>query len=307
MTNSLCLGGYRTPTEGMEWSKIKRYLLPVSSQGCSMRISQMVAAILLAGSLLDVAPLPAQEVDWHQRFAEQAAKYELSHRESGATFEMLEKPILHYTTPTRMGGDGSVFLWTDQSAPVAIGTCFTYVYQGRTNRKNAFNVLTNQPIKAVYEKQTVWMPPENAIGFKAIPNAPPPAENPRSRETQMRGLSRQFSLEVTNRDGRVEQCRLMSKPLYSYETEDRTGSLFSFAVGTDPEAVLMIEQSADSSGKPQWHYAWARFSFYPLTAKHRGIEVWRKEGSENLRGSLLLRTDYQQERYITFRPEYIEN
>ncbi|MCC9603420.1 hypothetical protein LOC67_22965 [Stieleria sp. JC731] len=266
-----------------------------------------ILVVFVAGYLASMTSgaLVAQE-DWDERFMAQAKRYEITIRDSKEKCELLDRPILNYTNPARLGNNGAVFLWTHDSVPMVVGTCFTYVYRDRTNRKNAFNVLTDKPIKATITGETVWTPPQDSLQLKPIPGAPTPAGNQRLREVQARSLSRQFSLAVTNRDGSVEQCRLMAKPLYTYESEHRSGSLFSFAVGTDPEAILVIETTKKEGQEPQWSYAWARFTFYALSAKHKQAEVWRVESSENLLGDITLRPDYQQERYVTFRAEHLD-
>lgn len=248
----------------------------------------------------------AQEGSSFERYAEQAAKYRITIGESNRELRLVETPLLNYSNPVRHGGDGSVFLWTDASVPAVVGTCFTYVYQGETRRKNAFQVLANEPIQASFDDSLIWSPPAESLAFRPIPGAPTPASASRQRETQLKGMARQFSAEITNRDGRVEQCRLMSKPLHTYETERRSGALFAFAVGTDPEAILWIDRMQSDQGKLHWQYAWARFTFYPVAGSHQGREVWRVAGSENLLRSIFDRPDYQRQPYITFRPEYLD-
>jgi hypothetical protein len=71
--------------------------------------------------------------------------------------------------------------------------------------------------------------------------------------------------------------RLLTKPLYRYEaTGDLIdGALFGFVLGTDPEALLMIEAYKTPEGT-QWRYAFAAMTVYGLFAKLDGTEVWNR-------------------------------
>ena len=50
--------------------------------------------------------------------------------------------------------------------------------------------------------------------------------------------------------------RLLTQPIYKYETADSGGALFAFVEGTDPEVFLMIEARTVDAGSV-WHYALA--------------------------------------------------
>ena len=69
---------------------------------------------------------------------------------------------------------------------------------------------------------------------------------------------------------------LFSQPVYRYESltpGSPDGALFVFALTTDPEAWLLIEERPGPEG-PAWHFAFARMTSHSLTARHRGTMVW---------------------------------
>ncbi|MEX1027586.1 MAG: hypothetical protein WD049_06210 [Candidatus Paceibacterota bacterium] len=114
---------------------------------------------------------------------------------------------------------------------------------------------------------------------------------------------------MTLKDGRKEQCRLVPQPLYRFdsdEADESAGAIFSFAVGTDPEAFLILDRRNDDSGEPRWHYAMVRFTFYPLEGFLDRQSVWKVEQSESLTTNIFSRPDYQREPYITFRAEWLD-
>lgn len=242
------------------------------------------------------------------RFREEASKYQFSYLDGDKPLTQQPQPLLHWSNPARGGEDGMVFLWTDGNKPCVIGTCFTYVYRDRVHRKHAFHVLTNEAIQGKNEGRILWSPPKGAVKYHPIADAPPPALTPAQRNGQLRLLARRFGVELTLKNGRKEQCRLVPQPLYRFdsgEADEPTGAIFSFAVGTDPEALLILDRRKDGAGNPRWHYAIVRFTFYPLEGFLDQQSVWKLEQSENLLTSIFSRSDYQRQPYITFRAEWL--
>lgn len=95
----------------------------------------------------------------------------------------------------------------------------------------------------------------------------------------MKALAREFSARmIDQQDGKDvrSDLRLQSQPLIRYEPTNQAtfdGALFSFALGTDPEVILLLEARTDK-GKMAWHYAFARYHYIDLTAFHKDKEVW---------------------------------
>ena len=92
----------------------------------------------------------------------------------------------------------------------------------------------------------------------------------------MKALSRDFSATIKSLEGEVSELRLLPQPLYRYEPkggEVLDGSLFSFALGTDPEVLLLIEARRIKDAW-SWQYAIARFNYAELSAKFKDEQVW---------------------------------
>ena len=71
----------------------------------------------------------------------------------------------------------------------------------------------------------------------------------------------------------------MSRPLYRYEKSDGDvvdGAVFCFAMGTDPEVILLIE-AVVTAGETQWEYAFARRTSGELQGQLDGDTVWTAE------------------------------
>ncbi len=238
-------------------------------------------------------------------FSQEAAEYEFTVRDKPLT--MRPTPLLNWGNPARSGENGSVFLWTDEDRPCVIGTCFTYVYDNNIRNKHALLLLGDSPVIGRHGNRVLWTPRTDGLNYRSLSTAPGPTAV--QRNTQLRQIARQFSVTLTLKDERTEQCRLVPQPLVRYDSDDEAkacGAIFSFAVGTDPEAFLIIDRRPDAAGKLAWHYAFARFTFYPLEAYQNQQSVWKADKLENMLSSIFTRPDYQREPYITFRSEWLD-
>jgi hypothetical protein len=124
--------------------------------------------------------------------------------------------------------------------------------------------------------QFLWAPQEG-LKRSALEGAPPAAETPAARLTQMRQLLRDFSAHM-EANGQWE-LRQLPHPLIRYQPKDGPvldGALFTFVwtKGTDPELILLLECRKTKEG-PAWFYAPVRFSNREVWLKLHETEVWR--------------------------------
>ena len=95
----------------------------------------------------------------------------------------------------------------------------------------------------------------------------------------MRALARQFGgdgEEFNTRRG----IRLLTQPLHRQEKQLKhveDGALFTFAMGTDPEVILLIEARPTNNGL-KWHYSVGRFSGMQTDLKYKDDIVWSYRG-----------------------------
>jgi len=96
----------------------------------------------------------------------------------------------------------------------------------------------------------------------------------------MRSLAHDFSASTKDRNDRLWELRLLTQPLYRYQSTDPEvldGALFAFvtSAGTDPEAVLVVEaRKPASGGNSIWHFAIGRFTDLALSVRLKGKEVF---------------------------------
>jgi hypothetical protein len=99
------------------------------------------------------------------------------------------------------------------------------------------------------------------------------------RLSQMRTISREFTVQKTDREKVSRELRLLPQPVYRYPEDAMSGldgALFVFVQGTRPEVSLLVEARPIADGLA-WHYAFARMNSVQFVAKHEDREVWRVE------------------------------
>ena len=205
-----------------------------------------------------------QSVGWYELFTDVEA----------------EKPAeaitaLRWANNARGSEDGTTVLYVAGGRPLA-AACI-YPWAGRL--EHDFESLSRGKIVARKDGQIVWQPQAAGVSFAAIPEAPEPEEGRTQRLRQMKMLAEQFQATMlgwkTDSTDR-EELRLLSKPLYRYDPPEGSvidGAVFAFAMGTDPEVLLLIEAVREND-KTTWQYAFARRTSGQLEGRWRDRPVW---------------------------------
>lgn len=205
-----------------------------------------------------------------------AAEYEFSlDNDTETPVKLRSEPVLRWPNHERGAAQGGTFLWTARGIPVAL--CDIFWYKG-SERHFAFHSLTQEPILVEIEGRVVWHPRRAGVELVPVPGAAAPAASTAARLPQMRNMAREFqaaTLDANDKD--AEQLRLLTQPLYRYESTDpkvEDGALFAFVTGTDPEVILQLEAHQDGKGKSVWNYGLSRRSGFPLRVRHAETIVW---------------------------------
>ena len=155
------------------------------------------------------------------------------------------------------------------------------------------------------EHDNSWKPRAAGIELTPIEGAPRPAGSAAQRLVQMRALARDFSASTRDAEDRRWELRLLSQPLYRYESTDPDvpdGALFAFvtSAGTDPEG-----SSSSRSDRLRWRdaglaTALARFTDLELSVQYKGKEVL---STPMIRGNMLQM--YPKQQYSVFADRVI--
>ncbi|MDR3620697.1 MAG: hypothetical protein P4L85_15200 [Paludisphaera borealis] len=199
------------------------------------------------------------------------------HRTTGESpaFRLRAEPVFRLDNPVSGVKDSVIFLWTDAETGRPEATI--QMYRAPTGFWNHdWTSLSTSPIVAEVGGREKWRP-KPGVEFHLVPDAPAPAATPSARLRQLRTLAEEFTATDDFLNAGWSQLRLLPKPWLRYGkagsgVED--GALFAFAIGTDPEVVLMIESRPDPAGTFKWHYALAPMTSFEVKAFWKGNEVW---------------------------------
>ena len=204
--------------------------------------------------------------------------------ESREKLHLREEPVYVWTNAIRRQ-HGAVYVWTWQGKPEAIVSIFSNPapIAGKRGITHELHSLSTSILVPKRESENRWEP-QAGLTLKPLPAAPVPADSARQRMFQMRNLSREFTAHSVERDERPWELRLLTQPLFRYESTDPhvvDGALFAFvtSAGTDPEVLLLLQADRTAEGV-EWSYAVCRFSDLDLHVAYKGSEVWSSVRSE---------------------------
>jgi hypothetical protein len=188
--------------------------------------------------------------------------------------KLVARPILRYSDPAGSTTDASIWAWGNQGRPEALAGVF-FLNQEASDPKWSCELLSLADNAVTVRSQAgwSWSPPKANLTWFALAGAPGDTERQRLR--QMKEIAERY--EVTTSEGMQKlQLRLLIQPLYRYADEERgliDGTLFSYAAGTNPETLLILE-CRKTGDAPAWHVAFVRFGANRCQARQGEKVVW---------------------------------
>ncbi len=187
------------------------------------------------------------------------------------------KPLaaLRWANNARGSKDGLTILYLHEGRPEAVAA----IYPWKEKLNCGFDSLSRTQIVARDGEQIVWHPQKPGVEFRPVPDAPPPAKSRPLRLRQMKVIAKRFGSTMLGweaDDSDRESLRRLTSPLYRYETkgtEVLDGIVFAYALGTDPESLLLLE-AVEVVGGHQWQYCFIRRTSGGLDGTYRGKVVW---------------------------------
>lgn len=213
-------------------------------------------------------------------FIEDARKYVIESVKDRTKLTLDEKSLMNWTNPARQQERGAVYVWTLDERPVAIGSLFTYEYNEKVYAKHEFQSLSAGPLLSKFDGKLTWAPKAAGIEWRDFEDSPKPGPTHTARLLLMRQLARPFRAELISPKEDKTELRLISRPLIEYSSPKNgviDGAIFSFAVATDPEVLLLIEAyESDVNGvkRTGFRRAFARFHYWKLSVYDGDQKVW---------------------------------
>lgn len=211
-----------------------------------------------------------ESVDWYRIFPADGEK------------PLRPQIVLRWDNQVRGEGSavGLTVLWADDTRPQAIAAIFPW--SGLLMHECD---LLAREAKLIGKRdgRVAWRPGQVGVEFKPVPEAPAPAKSKPRRRVQLKQLAAQFEATMLgwNPDNSDRQeLRMLPQWLYRYGREGGEcldGALFAYAMGTDPEAVLLLEAYRTSEGEYQWQFAFVRRTSGALEGRWNGDVVWTAE------------------------------
>lgn len=190
------------------------------------------------------------------------------------------RSLLRWSNSTRIPAFGDTYIWTNRGCARAIISIFA-LGAPRNSIAVECQSLSESPFTMRREDAVVWAPSTPGLEPKPVANVRPPAATRTARTVQMNRIARQFRADFALHTSPDEYTplRLLSKPLFRYESEDPEildGAVYGFVDATDPEILLVIE-ARRRDGKTSWVYSPARSRHDHLRLYVKDEIVWEGE------------------------------
>jgi hypothetical protein len=201
--------------------------------------------------------------------------------------EFVANPLLHYSdlagsAESGNTADGTIWAWGKTGRPVVLaGVFFDSPRSGIEKWSCELLSLADGPVTVAGGKPGwEWKPAKSDIEWKPLPDAPAAAQTQVLRARQMKEIARRFTASQTFSPTRTDQLRLMDRPLYRYADSNRgllDGTIYSFATGTNPEVLLLLEGRAADGENPVWNCGLARMTAAECEARLDDKVFWRRD------------------------------
>ncbi len=199
--------------------------------------------------------------------------------EKRVSAKLADEPVLRYTDSTRKQHDSTIWVWGTKGRPSAMMAVEYYPERPR-DPKWLYEIASLSPSRIAVERgsELSWTAREPGLKLRVLAGAPLPAEKPAARLGQMKQLFSRFAAhEGAVVEGRIE-LRPMARPLFRYRDDAAgviDGAVFSFANGTNPEVLWVIEAQSDDQTNESWHFGFVQMTGAEVIAELDGKEIWK--------------------------------
>lgn len=244
-----------------------------------MTLSYSISLLLLVAAQAEPSPAP-EEVPFAEQSAEvrlaslkqEAAEYKLALDTGDRSALVLSEPVLRFNDNITGVVDGVLLFWLRDEQPQAMAS-FWHRADGLIAHE--FQSLAEDRVLASRGDKTVWHPAVAGIVPRPLMDVAEPATTAPGRLSQMRAAIRDFQAATgtTNR----RELRLLPQPVHRYgeaSAETLDAAWFTFAKGTNPEVMVLIEARRGEDGGYAWQYAPVRMTSAACELRRDGVPVW---------------------------------
>lgn len=234
----------------------------------------MCLALVPPAVAADLAKEEAAETE--QLCADELPRWKLT--ADGVPIEQPTEPVLRWTNTLAGRSYGNTYVWLQKGRPVAVGGMFRN-FQPWNSFDGELAALAGTKLLVKRYDKVLWQP-RDEWQWRPVPGADAPAATAAQRLVQMRALAGELEVQLLDTRevprGQEQTPRLLPRPLYRYDarqTRTLDGALYTFAVGTDPELMLLLECDT-AAAKPEWQFGVGRMNRDTIRLKRKGETVW---------------------------------
>ena len=188
------------------------------------------------------------------------------------------EPVLRYTDPTRKQYDSGLWVWGAGRPAAIMAIEFYPKHPGGPRWLFEIASLSPERITANCGSDLNWTAKLPGLKLQELAGAPQPAEKATARLTQIKQLQRRFAAtESGTVDGHIE-LRSLPTPIHRYTDEAAgvvDGAIMSFANGTNPEVLLILEAHGKTGAPGVWRYSLAQMTGAEVAVQVDGKAVWK--------------------------------
>ena len=244
-----------------------------------IRLQALMIALFVSRAVL-LADGPSEEqrairLEKMRSLAESVRFYDsVDQTSQDAALKIQPKHIFRFNDVAREFHDATIWAYGDKGRPAALMAVERY--------KKFWSLelvsLSTTPISAVSTDGWRWSTKDAGLVYKLFRKAPADANSKAARLRQMKAIARMFQAEERRRSGQRYKLRLLTQPIHRYADAESgiiDGAMFVFGVGTNPEAICLIECIQQTDDTLAWRYAWAPLSGAEVSASLDNEVVWK--------------------------------
>jgi hypothetical protein len=191
--------------------------------------------------------------------------------------ELVSEPLFRFSDERRDIVDATFWAWQVEGRPVAVQK--VEIYRRRGLQWFYFLAsLADRVIEVEWPDGQQWTAKKPGLVVGPLPGGPQPERTEAGLLLQLRRLARRFEATLIDRDAQFrDEMRLLPRPIHRYADPAsgvRDGAAFGFTIGTNPDALLLIELRQTGDSAPEWKYGLVQMTTGELRVRLDGEEVW---------------------------------
>lgn len=192
-------------------------------------------------------------------------------------------PVFRYADIPRGILDASLWCWGGQGRPIALCKLEMIAAHDGAGPQWQYCVvsLCEGQVLVTWPDLPRFLATKSGVGFRSIPEVPPPNDKPAGRLRQMKEFFKRFSATILV-DGKAslkQEMRQLASPIHRYADTAAgltDGAIFAFSTnGTNPDVLFLLEATSVQGMPPQWKYAVVGMTYAEFSVRLDQAEIFK--------------------------------